>query len=140
MKFLPMVSSMPPSTKQEDKEILLLIERDLPNLQDRVKSIEENIVEIKEANGDLKDQLSEMKISITGLETTLKEFKEFFKSVEWYKDFKNVLIIILLLSVLALSGVKAAESIITKYANLPADVVTTSSSSTSTSSTTSGGN
>lgn len=102
---------MPPALKQEDKEIILLLERDIPNLQERIEKMEDSLDKVKET-------VSKNESSLVNIATSLSLLKEDIKSItnkedkDWYKDFRNVLIVILLISVLALSGVKAYESII----------------------------
>lgn len=104
--------------KQYEQEVLLLIERDIPMIQNDISDIKDDLKSLKTAHdSDRKEmtiavtQIGNLSSMMTEIKQTLSEKKE---EMPWWRNFQQILIMILVLGIMVLAGVKGADALLNK--------------------------
>ena len=109
--------------RNRDEELLLVVERDIPGLHDKMTTLEQK-------QNNIEDKVNECAAGISNLSGKMDLITIEVKSIKdkdqlpYWRDFQKVLILILVLGFMLLAGVKGAKGILNNLNPLPAITVT----------------
>lgn len=115
--------------KNIDDELYLLMERDFPMLQKDVEEIKKTLKVIEKSNENDRSAIREIssqivrvtedvRLATADVKSVSEDLKSFATAKQeekpWWLDFRNILILLLVLGVMTLAGVKAYDGLISK--------------------------
>ena len=90
-----------------DEELLLIVERDIPDLKESVEDMDEKISTLSQTVDECKTAISALTSKVDLLITDMNK-----EQLPWWKDFQKVLILLFSIGFMVLAGVKGASTLL----------------------------
>lgn len=96
-----------------DEELFLIIERDIPQLNDRMDDLEDSVKEVSSKISDLDTKINTQNVELKSIKDGLDSLN-LKKELPWYQDFQKLLILLFAIGFMILAGVRAYEGLVDK--------------------------
>lgn len=90
-----------------DEELLLIVERDIPDLKDSVEDMDDKINTLSRTVEECKSAIGSLASKVDLLVTDMRK-----DQLPWWKDFQKILILLFSIGFMVLAGVKGASTLL----------------------------